>query len=95
MKPVRTRHPVVARELVSLAAIKAQRESQAPGGSYRLIHEKLADATKELLLSPTNYPWPIVEKAIREGVRDSRITFGERATSIALKSMGLGKFDLP
>lgn len=93
MRPVRRRHPIVARELDSLEAIRQRRESQAPGEAYRVIRERLADATKELLLSPTNHPWPIVEKAVREGILQSRIAFGAKATSIALKNMGLEKFD--
>ncbi len=93
MRPVRRRHPIVTNGLSSLEEVRRIRESQAPGAAYRVIREKLADATKTLLLCPTNHPWPIVEKAIREGILQSRAAFGAKATSIALKNMGLERFD--
>ncbi|MCC7500488.1 hypothetical protein IT396_01650 [Candidatus Nomurabacteria bacterium] len=93
VRPVRRRHPITTRGLSSLDEIRKLRESQAPGEAYRVIRERLADATKELLLYPTNHPWPVVEKAVREGILQSRVAFGAKATSIALKNMGLEKFD--
>ena len=88
-----TPYPPHKATVTSLDAIKQKRESEKPGTAYKIINDRLAKAAISLLKIPTTTPWSTLAPAIKEAVESSRIAAGKEATSEALKSLGLERFD--